>query len=308
MTEKGNSMIIIMFPTEYNRKAAELMAENDEKIMAYPHLDYQDIKDERLIIINLTARLRKQQLLDNGLLIKMLEEKAPLPASIKLIDLVYSDVDKKTGLAKQTDDISYYFRRKDYSNREVSVRHVHDNNRFYFTIIVPPTFTDTQEWCLYGLSKDQVAAYEANMKLKDENSDDNDDDEKPLTDYLEFIKDQKIEPFWKGKDMREYMSKSALVALATPVAEKEDGSPLPEPTLFKPLFKPAETSKRSARIEIKGDDTEQPQKQARIDIDESKQTIAFVLPFSPETQKFMEHVQEEYKNKFQSSSQIKAPS
>jgi hypothetical protein len=194
--------------------------------MVYPDFDFSNVTDTTITIIDLTARLHSQALLNRGTIINSLQrEGGTFPLTVNTIELIYSNVDQKMGLSKQAGDISFHFR-LNFENREVTVRHPHhpDLINFDYTFIVPPHLTKDKNWHIYGFDEEELNKYLKENESSQDNQ--NKEDDSQFDTLLEFVTETKREPVWKGINIREFLARPAQKHLAFPItqspAEEED--------------------------------------------------------------------------------------
>jgi hypothetical protein len=249
-------MIIIMVDDEINQKAAEqLVLQSNttppEKIMVYPDINFSNVTDTHITIIDLTADLHSQALLNRGTIINSLQrEGGTFPPTVNTIDLIYSNVDQEMGLSKQAGDISFHFR-MNFENREVTVRHPHhpDLKNFDYTFIVPPHLTKDKNWHIYGFDEEEFNKYLKENESSQDNQ--NKEDDSQFDTLLEFVTETKREPVWKGANIRDFLARPGQKRLAFPItqppAKEEDISDSSESEKYQsPPLKDSSNGKKRA--------------------------------------------------------------
>ena len=285
-----------------DKAAAEQLAlrspSRNEVIMEFTNnMNFQGIIDEHITIIDLSAKIEEQNHLLRGVLVKFLDKpEMSLPATVKTIDLLYSNVEKQYGLSQAAYDTSAYFR--DKYHRDVTVRHVHNPELYQYTILVPPGISvasdvnDKPGWRLYGFNDQDLVNVDS-------------DEEGPtigFDGFLKIINERKLKPFWEGNDIRDYLSKDAQRELARPVHKDEssppeqrenelqvsssEGSVVPEyKRSISPFFESKESKRCSSEIR---DRDEQQSKYPRVVKDEENGKLTIIMPLSPESEKLAE--------------------
>lgn len=215
-------MIIILSKNEINLKAAKQLAlqsnaAQPENVMIFPDINFNGITDNQLTIIELSASLQEQELLNQAGAIELIQEKGGIfPNTVERIELIYSNVDREIGLAQQASNISFYFR-QNFENREILVRHP-KTDEYNYTFVVPPHLTEDKNWHIHGFDEEELTAYiKENQSSEDDQNSDKDDDSQFDT-FLEFVTDTKRAPIWKGPNIRDFLARPSQSERAYPVS------------------------------------------------------------------------------------------
>ena len=291
-------MIIVMsYEDTRGEAAAKVLAKKTSQAMAhFNEVDFSQIKDEKLILMDLRANGSFQDTFDGEVLAEKLHEQN-LSLSVKVIDLYLSEIDLKTEFDNTQNSLPRTAHRlthrlKELGNYEIVVRIVTDLDHAY-TLLVPPQVAG--KWQVYGIHRGDMIPQG-----------------KPVT-FEELYQHPKKEWIWEGDDLDEYLCNPQKLYMPW---KPEDPKALAfvdkmleqrtvrggESASYKPLFASGQVRKQDS---VEGAQTQGREKLPRIVINEKNRIISLEMPLNPESQEIAEQLRERFLEMV-SATQLKA--